>query len=99
VQAKKCRRNGLRRGFLACALGKFDGGGIKIGGQTIPKINGKGATMLRHNKINYLFQSYALINDMTIMQNLLVVMKFMNILKKEKIQRADKVLNLNLINI
>lgn len=53
-------------------LEQFDGGMIKIGGKRLPKIDGKRATMLRRNKINYLFQSYALINDMAIMQNLLV---------------------------
>lgn len=73
-------------------LEQFDEGMIKISGEKIPKIDGKGATMLRRNKINYLFQSYALINDMTIMQNLLVAMNFMNISKKEKIQRAKDVL-------
>lgn len=73
-------------------LEQFDEGMIKINGKKLPKIDGKGATMLRRNKINYLFQSYALINDMTIMQNLLVAMNFMNISKKEKIQRAKKVL-------
>ena len=73
-------------------LEQFDEGMIKINGEKLPKIDGKGATMLRRNKINYLFQSYALINDMTIMQNLLVAMNFMNISKKEKIQRAKDVL-------
>lgn len=73
-------------------LEQFDEGMIKINGKKLPKIDGKGATMLRRNKINYLFQSYALINDMTIMQNLLVAMNFMNISKKEKIQRAKDVL-------
>lgn len=73
-------------------LEQFDRGIIKIGGKKIPKINGKGATMLRRNKINYLFQSYALINDMTIMQNLFVAMNFMDISKKEKVQRTQEVL-------
>lgn len=73
-------------------LEQFDGGMIKIAGKKLPKIDGKSATLLRRNKINYLFQSYALINDMTILQNLLVAMNFVNISKKEKIQKVDKVL-------
>ena len=40
----------------------------------------------------YLFQSFALIGDMTVVQNLLIAMKFLNITQKEKERRIDKVL-------
>ena len=73
-------------------LETFDEGEIRIGGKKLPKIDSRGATFLRRNKINYLFQSYALINDMTVMENLLLAMNFVNISKKEKIQRAKEVL-------
>lgn len=73
-------------------LEELDGGVIKIGGRKLPKIDGKSATLIRRNKINYLFQSYALINDMTVMQNLLLAMNFITISQKEKIERAKKVL-------
>ena len=69
-----------------------DSGTIQIEGRRLPKIDGKRAMMLRRNTINYLFQSYALINDMTILQNLFVAMNFMDISEKDKLKRAEKVL-------
>ncbi len=73
-------------------LEKLDEGTIKVGGKKLPGIEGKRATMIRRNKINYLFQSYALINDMTVMQNLLIAMNFINRSKKEKVRRTQMVL-------
>ena len=64
-------------------LEEFDSGKIKIKGKEIPKIESRAATILRRNTINYLFQSFALINDMTIYQNLLLAMKFL----KKKIKK------------
>lgn len=42
--------------------------------------------------INYLFQSYALINDMTVYQNLFLSMRFLNIRQKEKEARIHRTL-------
>ena len=53
-----------------------DKGDIKINGKRLPKINSRQATLLRRDTINYLFQSYALINDITDTQNLLISMQF-----------------------
>jgi putative ABC transport system ATP-binding protein len=69
-----------------------DAGQIKLKGKEIPKIESKGATILRRNTINYLFQSFALINDMTIYQNLFLAMKFSNITTKEKDTSIDEIL-------
>jgi putative ABC transport system ATP-binding protein len=69
-----------------------DAGQIKLKGKEIPKIESNGATMLRRNTINYLFQSFALINDMTIYQNLFLVMNFSNITTKEKDKRIEEIL-------
>lgn len=65
-------------------LESIDAGKINIKGNEIPKIESKGATILRRNTINYLFQSFALINDMTVYQNLFLTMNFCNITTKEK---------------
>ncbi|EJO5349124.1 ABC transporter ATP-binding protein [Clostridium botulinum] len=73
-------------------LESSDSGQIKLKGKEIPKIESKGATMLRRNTINYLFQSFALINDMTIYQNLFISMNFLDINKKEKDTRIEEVL-------
>jgi putative ABC transport system ATP-binding protein len=69
-----------------------DSGQIKLKGKEIPKIESNGATMLRRNTINYLFQSFALINDMTIYQNLFLAMNFSNITTKEKDKRIEEIL-------
>lgn len=73
-------------------LEESDSGKIKIKGKEIPKIESRAATILRRNTINYLFQSFALINDMTIYQNLLLAMKFLNITDKEKDKKIIEVL-------
>lgn len=69
-----------------------DSGHIKLKGKEIPKIESKEATMIRRNTINYLFQSFALINDMTIYQNLFIAMNFSNISNNEKDTRIDEIL-------
>lgn len=77
-----------------------DSGYIKLKGKEIPKINSKGATILRRNTINYLFQSFALINDMTIYQNLFLAMNFASISNKEKDKRINEILKkLNLLDL
>ena len=73
-------------------LESVDSGSILIGGKKLPGLNGRKATSLRRNTINYLFQSYALINDLTVMQNVQLAMNFMNISQKEKLNRAQSVL-------
>lgn len=69
-----------------------DSGIIKINGKEIPKIESKASTLLRRDTINYLFQSFALISDMTIYDNLLIAMYFLNIPKTEKDKRIDEIL-------
>ncbi|MBQ6271974.1 MAG: ABC transporter ATP-binding protein [Clostridiales bacterium] len=69
-----------------------DSGTILLGGKKNPKVESSKATNLRRNTINYLFQSYALINDATVMDNLLCGMYFLDISDKEKKKRASSVL-------
>lgn len=69
-----------------------DTGKVKIKGKETPKIESKEATILRRNTINYLFQSFALINDMTIYENLLLAMKFLNTTDKEKDKKIIEIL-------
>ena len=51
-------------------------GQIELFNQPLHKINSRKATLLRRSTINYLFQSFALISDMTVKENLLWGMKF-----------------------
>lgn len=73
-------------------LERIDSGSIKINGNNIPNINSSKATMLRRKTINYLFQSYALISDITVLDNLMIAMEFLDLSKKEKNDEIDKVL-------
>ena len=69
-----------------------DSGTILLHGKKNPKVESSKATQFRRNSINYLFQSYALINDATVMDNLLCGMYFMDASDKEKKKRASSVL-------
>ena len=73
-------------------LESIDAGQITLNGKEIPKIESKKATLIRRNTINYLFQSFALITDMTIYQNLFIAMNFLDITDKEKDIKIDKIL-------
>ena len=73
-------------------LESIDSGSIKINGNNIPNINSSKATMLRRKTINYLFQSYALISDITVWDNLMIAMEFLDLSKKKKNDEIDKVL-------
>lgn len=75
-------------------LEPVDKGDIRIYGKKLPGINSRKATLLRRNTINYLFQSFALISDMTVFQNLLLSMRFLNLKEKEKEARIHSVLKL-----
>lgn len=75
-------------------LESVDKGDIWIYGKKLPGINSRKATSLRRNTINYLFQSYALINDVTVYQNLLLSMHFLNIGQKEKNARIHHILQI-----
>ncbi|WP_314161159.1 ABC transporter ATP-binding protein [uncultured Gemella sp.] len=74
-------------------LEKVDSGEIKINGKKLPSINSSLAMKLRRDNINYLFQSFALINDIKVIDNLLIAMEFLDISKKEKLHLIDNVLN------
>ena len=74
------------------ALEEYDGGSIRIFGREVPKINSRRATLLRRNTVNYLFQSFALVSDMTVYDNLLLAMHFVRIPKREKEKRIGRIL-------
>ncbi|MBR5950107.1 MAG: ATP-binding cassette domain-containing protein, partial [Actinomycetaceae bacterium] len=73
-------------------LESIDGGRILLGGKPLPSINSRAATRLRREHINYLFQSFALISDITVRENLLLAMKYVDKSKKEKNARIDEAL-------
>lgn len=70
-----------------------DQGGIRIFGKKVPAIDSHQATLMRRNTINYLFQSFALINDITVCENLLLSMHFLNVSDKDKMESVDEMLD------
>ncbi|HJA64704.1 ABC transporter [Lachnoclostridium sp. An169] len=74
------------------ALEDYDGGSIRIFGREVPKPGSRKATLLRRNTVNYLFQSFALVSDMTVCENLLLAMHFVGISRREKEKRISRVL-------
>lgn len=67
-------------------------GQIKIMGKRIPKLNSYAATKIRRTHINYLFQSYALIDEKTVEDNLLLALHFVNLALPEKLLKIKKIL-------
>jgi putative ABC transport system ATP-binding protein len=70
----------------------IDEGEIFLFGQKLPNINSRKATLIRRNVINYLFQSFALIHNLTVEQNLNIAMNFVNLPKKEKQRKLKLIL-------
>ncbi|MDO4813742.1 MAG: ABC transporter ATP-binding protein [Gemella sp.] len=73
-------------------LEEYQGGSVEVEGKKLPKINSNQAMKLRRERINYLFQSAALIGDISVRENLLLAMNFEDLGKKEKNRRIEEVL-------
>lgn len=73
-------------------LETYDSGKIQIMGEYLPPINSRRATKLRRNIINYLFQSFALISDLTVYQNLFLAMNFVNMSTQKKNEQIKNML-------
>ncbi len=65
-------------------LETLDSGTISLEGKTYPSINSKKATLIRRTEINYLFQSFALINDWKVSRNLLLALQYTKLSKQEQ---------------
>ena len=65
-------------------LETLDSGAISLEGRAYPSINSKRATLMRRTEINYLFQSFALINDWKVSKNLLLALQYTKLSKQEQ---------------
>ena len=65
-------------------LETLDSGTINLEGKTYPSINSKKATLMRRTEINYLFQSFALINDWKVSKNLSLALQYTKLSKQEQ---------------
>lgn len=65
-------------------LETLDSGTINLEGRAYPSINSQKATLMRRTEINYLFQSFALINDWKVSKNLLLALQYTKLSKQEQ---------------
>lgn len=65
-------------------LETLDSGTINLDGRAYLSINSKKATLMRRTEINYLFQSFALINDWKVSKNLLLALQYTKLSKQEQ---------------
>ena len=74
-------------------LEKFDAGELLIDGQKNIKVNSSKATKILREKIGYLFQNYALVDDETVYYNLDLALKYVKNNRKEKNELIKKALS------
>lgn len=71
---------------------KKNEGELTICGIKNPNIHSKSSMLLRRNKIGYLFQNYGLVDDETVIWNLMLALGYKSIGKKVKKERIDHLL-------
>ncbi len=87
--------SGCGKSTLLNIIGLLDNkyeGTISICNERNPNINSKKGRNLLRNKIGYIFQNFALIDDKSVYDNLMLVLEFSKINKKEKKKRIDSCL-------
>lgn len=65
-------------------LETYDSGSVRLSGRKYPGIGTRQAMLLRRNEINYLFQSFALIDSRTVRDNLMLALHYSRLSKREK---------------
>jgi len=74
-------------------LEKFDEGELIIDGESNLKPNSMKATKILREKISYLFQNFALVDDETVYYNLDLALRYVKVSKKEKKVLMEKALS------
>ncbi len=65
-------------------LETYDAGGVYLDGKKYPGIETRQAMLLRRTEINYLFQSFALIDSRTVRDNLMLALHYAKLDKKAR---------------
>lgn len=73
-------------------LEEVDSGRIYFKGKEAPSIHGQEAVKLRREFINYIFQTHALVSHLSVIDNLILAMRFVNGSNQEKRRRASQLL-------
>lgn len=69
-----------------------DSGSIRLSGKKCPGVGTRQAMLLRRNEINYLFQSFALIDSRTVRDNLMLALYYTKLPKGEKKEAIERIL-------
>ncbi len=88
-------KSGCGKSTLLNIIGLLDckyKGNIVINGVTNPKINKKSGRNILRNNMSYIFQSFALIEEETVMENLDVALEYKKISRSEKQKRKEEAL-------
>ena len=73
-------------------LETYESGSILLSGKKYPEPETRQAMLLRRNEINYLFQSFALIDSRTVRDNLMLALYYTKLSKREKEEAIEKTL-------
>ncbi|MFT8325368.1 ATP-binding cassette domain-containing protein [Oenococcus sicerae] len=88
-------KSGSGKSTILNILGLFDNydqGSYLIDDKRVPKINSSAATKMIRQKINYLSQNFALANNLTVQQNLLLALKYAKLTKQNQQLQIDQAL-------
>ena len=89
-------RSGSGKSTLLSLLGALDkptSGKIVVGDQDVTTLNDHALIKYRNKKIGFVFQSYNLVPNLTALENVSLPMEFAKVPKKERIERAGKLLD------
>ena len=77
---------------IAGLLDSFDGGEFTLDGQDVHRLSDDEASCVRNQKIGFIFQSFNLIPDLDVYDNVDVPLRYRRLPLRERRERIDKVL-------
>ena len=89
-------KSGSGKSTLLSLLGALDkptSGHIMVGDKDITKLHDRELIKYRGRKIGFVFQSYNLVPNLTALENVMLPMEFAKVPKKQRIERAEKLLD------
>lgn len=77
---------------IAGLLEGFDHGGYRLGGQDVSNLSDDERSMFRNQKIGFIFQSFNLIPDLNLFENVDVPLRYRRLAKNDRKQRIEHAL-------
>jgi len=88
-------KSGSGKSTLLGLIGALDSptsGAVEIDGQDITKLNNQKLTNYRREKIGFVFQNYNLVPNLSAKENVMLPMEFAGLSRKERLNRAEELL-------